>query len=93
MFASNTNFIQNAILDEKAKITLQNQIAVKKEAEDLKKEVSNLTTQISELQDKVVAQPMVTSTPAPAKSMTLMHVGLLTGGIVVGYFLFKIIKK
>jgi hypothetical protein len=91
MFA--TNLIQNAILDEKAKITLQNQIAVKKEAEDLKKEVSNLTTKISELQDKVVAQPMVTSTPVPAKSMTLIHVGLLAGGLVVGYLLFKIIKK
>jgi hypothetical protein len=91
MFA--TNLIQNAILDEKAKITLQNQIAVKKEAEDLKKEVSNLTTKISELQDKVVAQPIVASTPAPAKSMTLMHVGLLVGGVAVGYFLFKMVKK
>ena len=90
---TNSNLLQNVVLDEKAKITLQNQIAVKKEAEELKKQVSNLTTQISELQDKVVAQPVVALTPAPAKSMTLMHVGLLAGGVVLGYFVFKMMKK
>jgi hypothetical protein len=90
---TNSNLLQNVVLDEKAKITLQNQIAVKKEAEELKKQVSNLTTQISELQDKVVAQPMVASTPTPAKSMTLIHVGLLAGGLVLGYFVSKMVSK
>lgn len=40
-------------------------------------------------------QPTTTSNtePAPAKSMTLMHVGLLAGGVVLGYFVFKMMKK
>lgn len=91
----NTNFIQNAVLDLKERQKLEAQSQLLKDASDLKNQVANLNSQVTELQDKVVAQPMVASTPAPApaKSMTLMHVGLLAGGILVGYFLFKMLKK
>jgi len=29
----------------------------------------------------------------PAKNMTKMHIGLFVGGVVVGYFLLKMLKK
>lgn len=40
-------------------------------------------------------QPTTTSNtePAPAKSMTTIHVGLFVGGVVVGYLLSKYMKK
>ena len=78
MFA--TNLIQNAILDEKAKITLQNQIAVKKEAEDLKKEVSNLTTKISELQ---LPEPSNKHTVSAVTDTDFMAGALLIGTVLV----------
>ena len=92
---TNTNFIQNAVINEKARIQLEAQAQLKKEASDLKNQVANLNSQVTELQDKVVAQPMVASTPtpAPAKSMTLIHVGLLAGGLVLGYFVSKMVSK
>jgi len=83
----------------KQKQELAKKLAEQKEKEKLQKEKDTLQTKvdvleknIEKLEDKVVAQTPA-STPTPAKSMTLMHVGLLAGSIVVGYFAFKIIKK
>jgi len=84
-------------------IDLLRQVSLQKEAETLKKEkeatqsrIDKLESTITKLQDKVVAQPITNTqapTPAPAKSMTLIHIGLLVAGIVIGYYVFKMIKK
>lgn len=92
MFASQ-NLLQNVLLDEKARVALQTQMEVKKEAEELKKQVSSLNSQVSELEDKVKAQPSTLPAQAPAKSMTPFHIGLFVGGLAVGYFIFKVMKK
>ena len=89
-----TNFLQqNAVLDAEARLQLEAQAKLKKEAEDLKNQLDLVNSKITDLEKKVVAQPIVSSTPAPAKSMTLIHIGLLVGGIVVGYYAFKMFKK
>jgi F0F1-type ATP synthase assembly protein I len=73
-----TNFLQqNAVLDAEARLQLEAQAKLKKEAEDLKNQLDSVNSKSS----------------APAKSMTLIHIGLLVGGIVVGYYAFKMFKK
>jgi hypothetical protein len=89
----NTNLIKNAILDQKAREIAKSDLEFKKQATELKNQVDTLTTQITELKDKVVSQSTTTPTPAPAKSMTLIHLCLLAGGLLGGYLLFKFIKK
>ena len=84
---------RNAVLDESARIQLEAKAQLKKEAEDLKNQLDLVNSKITDLEKKVVSQPIVSSTPAPAKSMTLIHIGLLVGGIVVGYYAFKMFKK
>lgn len=64
------------------------ELELKKEQQVLKDKVDELDSKIS----KAVAQTSV-STPAPAKSMTLIHVGLLAGGVLGGYLLFKFMNK
>ena len=64
------------------------EIQIKKEQQVLQEKLDALDSKIS----KAVAQTSV-STPAPAKSMTLIHVGLFVGGVVVGYLLSKYMKK
>ena len=89
-----TNFLQqNAVLDAEARLQLEAKAQLKKEAEDLKNQLNSVNSKITDLEKKVVSQPIVSSTPAPAKSMTLIHIGLLVGGIVVGYYAFKMFKK
>jgi len=65
---------------------------LKKEKEALQTKLDKLESSISTLQDKVVAQA---NTPvlAPAKSNKLIYVGLLAGGLLVGYLVFKMAKK
>ena len=79
------------------KITEQKEAeALKKEKEALQTKLDKLDSSISKLEDKVVAQSMTNTqapAPAPAKSMTLMHVGLLVGGLVVGYLITKMVSK
>jgi len=65
---------------------------LKKEKEALQTKLDTLESSISKLQDKAVAQTN-TPAPAPAKSMTLIHVGLLAGGLVLGYFITKMVSK
>ena len=80
---------KQAIVEQKIKEQQAlEEIQIKKEQQVLQEKLDALDSKIS----KAVSQTSVL-TPAQAKSMTLMHVGLLTGGIVVGYFLFKMIKK
>jgi len=84
-------------------IDLFKQISLKKEAEALQKEkeatesrIKTLESSLANFQDKAVTQtstPSTPITPAPAKSMTLMHVGLLAGGVLLGYLVFKMAKK
>ena len=80
---------KQAIVEQKIKEQQAlEEIQIKKEQQVLQEKLDALDSKIS----KAVSQTSVL-TPAPAKSMTLIHVGLLAGGIVVGYFLFKMIKK
>jgi len=85
ILGSNRQAIQEkAIMEAKG----LEELRIKKEQQVLQDKLDALDSKIS----KVVAQTPA-STPTPAKSMTLMHVGLLVGGIVVGYFAFKMMKK
>ena len=68
------------------------ELRIKKEQQVLQSKLNELDSKISNLEGKSVAQTSA-STPTPAKSMTLMHVGLLAGGIVGGYLLFKFMNK
>jgi len=71
-------------------------LTLQKDKDALQSKFDALQSSIDKLQEKSNTQtntPALASTPAPAKSMTLMHVGLLVGGIVIGYFAFKMIKK
>jgi len=71
-------------------------LALQKDKDALQSKFDALQSSIDKLQEKSNTQTntlAVASTPTPAKSMTLMHVGLLAGGIVVGYFAFKMLKK
>ena len=89
-----TNFLQQtAVLDAEARLQLEAKAQLKKEAEDLKNQLNSVNSKITDLEKKVVSQPIVSSTPAPAKSMTLIHVGLLAGGVLGGYLLFKFMNK
>jgi len=84
-------------------IDLFKQISLQKEAEKLQKEkeatesrIKTLESSLANFQDKAVTQtstPATPVTPTPAKSMTLMHVGLLAGGLVGGYLIFKFMNK
>lgn len=65
---------------------------LKKEKEALQTKLDTIDSSISKLQDKVVAQSN-TPAPAPAKSMTLIHVGLLVGGLALGYLITKMVSK
>jgi len=65
---------------------------LKKEKEALQTKLDTLESSITKLQDKAVAQTN-TPAPAPVKSMTLIHVGLLAGGLVLGYFITKMVSK
>ena len=52
----------------------------------------------AKFKDKEVGEPLkntpaVAEAPAPAKSKTLMYVGIVAGGIVVTYLLLKFSKK
>ena len=70
--------------------------ALKKEKEALQTKLDKLDSSISKLEEKVVAQPLTNTqaiTQPPAKSMTLIHVGLLAGGLVLGYFITKMVSK
>jgi len=70
------------------------ELRIKKEQQVLQSKLNELDSKISNLEGKSVSSAQTpASTPTPAKSMTLMHVGLLAGGIVVGYFAFKMLKK
>ena len=80
---------KQAIVEQKIKEQQAlEEIQIKKEQQVLQEKLDALDSKIS----KAVSQTSVL-TPVPAKSMTLIHVGLLAGGLVVGYLLFKIIKK
>jgi phage-related protein len=82
---------------------LLKKVSEQKKAEELQKEKEEIQTKldvieknIEKLEDKKVAQtttPAVGELPAPAKSKTLMYVGLIAGGIVVTYLLLKFSKK
>jgi uncharacterized protein YlxW (UPF0749 family) len=87
-----------------AKADLLKKVSEQKKAEELQKEKDTLQTKIDvieknieKLEDKKVAQTTSndsTTTPsAPAKSKTLMYVGIVAGGIVVTYLLLKFSKK
>jgi uncharacterized protein YlxW (UPF0749 family) len=87
----------------KQKQELAKKLAEQKEKEKLQKEKDTLQTKvdvleknIEKLEDKMVAQTTSnasTTTPAPAKSKTLMYVGLIAGGIVITYLILKFSKK
>jgi hypothetical protein len=68
------------------------ELRIKKEQQVLQSKLNELDSKISNLEGKSVS-PASAVAPTPAKSMTLMHIGLLAGGIVVGYFAFKMMKK
>ena len=84
---------------------LLKKISEQKEKEELQKEkeviqsrLDTLETSIEKSKDKEVGQPLkntpaVVEAPAPAKSKTLMYVGIVAGGIVVTYLLLKFSKK
>jgi len=66
------------------------EIQIKKEQQVLQEKLDALDSKIS----KAVSQTSIsTPAPTPAKSMTLIHVGLLAGGLVGGYFIFKFMNK
>jgi len=68
-------------------------VELKKEKDELQSKFDALQSSVDKLQDKAVAQTTSTSTPAPAKSKTLMYAGLLAGGLVLGYFITKMVSK
>jgi acetyl-CoA carboxylase alpha subunit len=83
---------------------LLKKVSEQKKAEELQKEKDTLQTKIDvieknieKLEDKKVAQTTsndsTTTPPAPAKSKTLMYVGIVAGGIVVTYLILKFSKK
>jgi hypothetical protein len=70
------------------------ELRIKKEQQVLQSKLNELDSKISNLEGKSVSSAStIASTPAPAKSMTLMHIGLLAGGLVGGYLIFKFMNK
>jgi hypothetical protein len=70
------------------------ELRIKKEQQVLQSKLNELDSKISNLEGKSVSSAStISSTPTPAKSMTLMHIGLLAGGLVGGYFIFKFMNK
>ena len=82
---------KQAIVEQKIKEQQAlEEIQIKKEQQVLQEKLDALDSKIS----KAVSQTSVsTPAPAPAKSMTLIHVGLLAGGVLGGYLLFKFMNK
>ena len=80
---------KQAIVEQKIKEQQAlEEIQIKKEQQVLQEKLDALDSKIS----KAVSQTSVL-TPAPAKSKTLMYVGIVAGGIVVTYLLLKFSKK
>ena len=72
--------------------------ALLKEKEAVQSRLDTLESSLAKFKDKEVGEPLkntpaVAPAPAPAKSMTLIHVGLLAGGLVLGYFITKMVSK
>lgn len=72
--------------------------ALLKEKEAVQSRLDTLESSLAKFKDNAVTPtntiaPAVAETPAPAKSKTLMYVGIVAGGIVVTYLLLKFSKK
>jgi hypothetical protein len=72
--------------------------ALLKEKEAVQSRLDTLESSLAKFKDKEVGEPLkntpaVAEAPAPAKSKTLMYVGIVAGGIVVTYLLLKFSKK
>jgi phage-related minor tail protein len=72
--------------------------ALQKEKEAIQSRLDTLESSLAKFKDNAVTPtntiaPAVVEAPTPAKSKTLMYVGIVAGGIVVTYLLLKFSKK
>ncbi len=72
--------------------------ALLKEKEAVQSRLDTIESSLAKFKDNAVTPtntiaPAVVEAPTPAKSNTLMYVGIVAGGIVVTYLLLKFSKK